>query len=75
VYDAASLGTALPMFRNNLVFSSSSNKELCSLFTSRHDIISLKGSNFHPHPQSRNDIQFLLNNLQVKDTDLSVGNV
>ena len=31
VCDAASLGTAFPTFRDNLVASSSSNKELCLL--------------------------------------------
>jgi hypothetical protein len=71
----ASLGIALPTFRYNLVVSSSSNKELCLLFASRHGIVSLKDSNFHPHPQSRNDIEFVSCNLQVKDADLSVGNV
>jgi hypothetical protein len=34
VYDAASLGTALPTVRNNLVVSSLRNTELCLLFTS-----------------------------------------
>ena len=75
MYDAASLGTALTTFRDNLMMSSSSNKELFLVFTSLHGMISLKDSNFHPHPQSHNDIQFVLKNLQVKDTDVSVENV
>jgi len=75
VFDTDSQGTALPTFRNDLMVSSSTNKELFLLFTSRHGIVSLRDSNFHPHLQSRNDIQFLSifivqYNLQVKDTSV-----